>query len=198
MHPQTNRRESQDPVMAFGWYAVYTRHQHEKAASEALRSKGIDVLLPLYRTVHRWKDRSKVVQLPLFPGYLFLQANLDRRLEILKTPGVCWIVSNGGSPCPISAREMEGVRALATNPDNSQPHPFLTSGDRVRVRSGHFAGVEGVLVRLKNHFRVVISVQLLQQSAAIEVGMEFVERIEGSRPAVSDAQGKPSSQELPV
>src|SRR5882762_1155812 len=94
------------------WYAAYTKHQHEKTAADLLQKKGFDVLLPLYRATHQWKDRTKIVSLPLFPCYLFLQANLERKLDILRTPGIFWLVENGGHACEVSDSEIELVQKL--------------------------------------------------------------------------------------
>lgn len=161
----------------FNWYAVYTRHQHEKSAARLLAGKGFDTLLPLYQARHRWKDRTQTVHLPLFPCYLFISASMERRVEILRTPGVCWLVGNGGFATPIPERQVESIRTLIASSLRFEPHPFLASGDCVRVRSGPLAGVEGILVRVKNGHRLVLSVQLLKQSAAVEVDGSLVERI---------------------
>jgi len=177
MHSHTLEAGSVNGVMPDGWYAVYTRHQHEKSAAGLLAEKGFEVLLPLYRSTHRWKDRRQTVFLPLFPGYLFIQANLNRRLDILKTPGVCWLVGNGGSPSQLPDYEIEAVRKLASCPLSYLPHPFLNTGERVRVVKGPLCGLEGILTRIKNQGRVVLSVELLRQSAAVELDLDILERV---------------------
>src|SRR5271166_5463973 len=116
------------------WYAAYTKHQHEKSATELLAAKGFEVLLPLYRSVHKWKDRKQAVELPLFSCYLFVHTRLDRRLDILKTPGVFWLVGSAGQATPIPDAEIEAVRKIVQGDARARPHPFLRSGDRVRVR----------------------------------------------------------------
>jgi transcription antitermination factor NusG len=177
MHSPNSEARCVSEVMPAGWYAVYTRHQHEKSAAEILTNKGFEVLLPLYRTSHRWKDRKQAVLLPLFRSYLFIQANLGHRLEILRTPGVCWLVSSAGAPVQLPDREVEMIRKLATGPVSYQPHPFLTTGERVRVIRGPLYGLEGILTRVKTHDRVVLSVELLQRSAAVELDLDSLERI---------------------
>src|ERR1700737_4325126 len=92
------------------WYAIYTKHQHEKKIEDLLLRKNFEVLLPLYRGVHRWKDRNKIVFLPLFPCYLFVRTNLERKMDILKTPGVFWLVESGGHACSIPHHEFGGGR----------------------------------------------------------------------------------------
>src|SRR5262249_40886719 len=128
-----------------GWYAAYTRHQHEKSATGILIDKGFEVLLPLYKSIRRWKDRNQSVLLPLFPSYLFVRADLQRRAEILKTPGVCWLVANGGVPARLPDLEIEYIRKLAESPAPYQPHPYLNTGERVRVVKGVLCGLEGIL-----------------------------------------------------
>ena len=159
------------------WYAVCTRHQHEKAAARILEYKEFEVFLPLYKTRHRWKDRIKEVSLPLFPGYLFVRDGLERCLPILTTPGICSIVSCGGRPTTIPSSEIEAVRRIVESTLRVEPHPFLKSGDWVRVKYGPIAGVEGILLRNKNIARLVLSVEMLGKSAAVEVDATHVERI---------------------
>ncbi|MGO9589665.1 MAG: UpxY family transcription antiterminator [Candidatus Acidiferrales bacterium] len=159
------------------WYAIYTKHQHEKSAAKSLSNRGIETFVPVYRGVHRWKDRNKNLLLPLFPCYVFVRTDLERKTDILRTPGVHWLVGNGGYASEIPPQELEALRAAANGPAHLEPYPFLQTGDRVRVRSGLLAGVEGILIRLRNQYRLVLSVQLLKQSAAVEVDLGSVERI---------------------
>lgn len=162
------------------WYAVCTRHQHEKAAARILEYKEFEVFLPLYKARRRWKDRVKELSVPLFPGYLFIREGLERLLPILTTPGVCNIVSCGGRPAAIPHSEIEGVRRIVESTLRVEPHPFLRSGDWVRVKYGPIAGVEGILLRQKNIARLVLSVEMLGKSAAVEVDAAQVERISGA------------------
>jgi transcription antitermination factor NusG len=159
------------------WYAVYTRHQHEKAVAHGLAGKQFDTFLPLYTSIRRWKDRSVRLSLPLFPGYVFLRGDLERRLAILTTPGVHCLVSLGGQPASIPATEIEAVRRAVESTFQVEPHPFLRCGDRVRVTSGALAGIEGIVVRKKNSCRLVLSVEILEKSVAVEVGGLAVERL---------------------
>jgi transcription elongation factor/antiterminator RfaH len=159
------------------WYAVCTRHQHEKTAARILEYKEFEVFLPLYKARHRWKDRIKEVTVPLFPGYLFVREGFKRWLGILTTPGVSSIVSCGGQPATIPFSEIEGVKRVVESTLRVEPHPFLKSGDWVRVKHGPIAGVEGILLRKKNVARLVLSVEMLGKSAAVEVDATDVERI---------------------
>jgi transcription antitermination factor NusG len=168
-------------VNASNWYAAYTKHQHEKTARDFLIQKGFEVLLPLYRAKNRWKDRTKVVFLPVFPCYLFIRADLERKLEILKTPGVFWLVENGGIACEVPESDIDAIRMITRSSAHIEPHPFLKCGELVRVRSGPLTGVAGILARVKNNYRVVLCVDLLQKAVAVEVDRAIVEPIEASR-----------------
>jgi transcription antitermination factor NusG len=165
------------------WYAVYTRHQHENTVAESLSRGGMEVFLPTYSSVRKWKDRTKHLMLPLFPSYVFLHGGLDRRIKVLSTPGVYSIVGFGGHPVAILESEMEAIRKAALSGLLAEPHPFLQCGDRVRVKTGPLAGIAGILVRRKSSYRLILSAELLQKSIAIEVDAFTVEplsRVGGS------------------
>jgi transcription antitermination factor NusG len=165
------------PVGAL-WYAVHTRHQHEKLVARTLANKGFEVFLPLYTEVRQWRDRTKMVELPLFSCYVFLRGDLDRRLAIVTTPGVHGMVASGGKLAGIPEEEIQAVRSVIENRVNVEPHPFLKCGDLVRVKRGALRGLEGFLVRKKGQTRLIISVTLLERSVAAEVDASTVERIE--------------------
>lgn len=164
------------------WYAIYAKHQHERTAADLLVRKGFEILLPQYRSVHRWKDRNKTVLLPLFPCYLFVRTDLSRKLEILRTPGVFWLVENGGRAAPIPELEIEAINKIIQSPARIAPHPYLKSGERVRIRHGALEGIEGVLVRFKNQYRVVLTVELLKKAVAVEVDLPSVELLPTKEP----------------
>ena len=159
------------------WHVLYTRHQHEKAIAYVLSNKGFEVFLPLYSATHQWKDRNKHLSLPLFPCYVFLQGGLERRHDILTTPGIHMLVTNAGRPAVVPEEEICAVRQLVEKCERLGPHPFLTSGDWVRVKSGPLIGAEGILVRKKNLTRLVVSVKILGMSAVAEVDASMVERM---------------------
>src|SRR5712691_10527215 len=125
-----NRPQVEDPGVAGSWHALYTRHQHEKTVARILSNKGHEVFLPLYGVAHRWQDRTKQLWLPLFPCYVFLRGGLDRRLQILSTPGVYTIVGWTGRPAAIPEVEIEAVRQVIESSFRMEPHPFLRCGDR--------------------------------------------------------------------
>jgi transcription antitermination factor NusG len=144
-----------------------------------LTNKGFETLLPLYPDARRWKDRTKLISLPLFPCYVFLKGGLERRLDIVTTPGIHAIVLSGEQPARISAVEIDAIRRFVASGARLEPHPFLKSGDWVRVKSGPLEGVEGILVRKKNAYRLVLSVEMLGKAAAVEVDAVQVERLNG-------------------
>lgn len=160
-----------------GWYAIYTRHQHEKVIARLLSEKGIEVFLPVQTVVRRWKDRTKQLSLPIFPCYVFIWGSLQRRFDIVTTPGFQSFVSFGDQPVTIPREEIEAIRQAFTSGSRIEPYPFLRFGDKVRIRSGPLEGVEGILVRKKNSFRLVLSVNLLEKSVAVEIDAGLVERV---------------------
>jgi transcription antitermination factor NusG len=167
------------------WHVLYTRHQHEKAIAYVLTNKGFEVFLPLYSATHRWKDRNKQLSLPLFPCYVFLQGGLERRHDIITTPGIHMLVTDAGHPAVVPEEEICAVRQLVEKGKGLGPHPFLRSGDWVRVMFGPLMGAEGFLVRRKNQSRLVVSMKILGQSAAAEVDASMVERIKPPQAGLS-------------
>lgn len=157
------------------WWALYTRHQHEKVVAEMLSAKGFEVFLPLYESTRRWKDRRKVLSLPLFPCYLFVRGGLERRLQVVTTPGVHMILYRGEHVAVVPEREIESIQKAVAGQYRVEPHPFLKCGARVRVTRGALEGVEGILIRKKNLCRLVLSVAMLAQSVAVEVHASDVE-----------------------
>jgi transcription antitermination factor NusG len=167
-------------VGAFGalnWYALFTRYQHEKPVALALANKNYEVFLPLCNVTRQWQDRSKQLWLPLFPSYVFVRGGMDRPLPIVSTPGVVHIVQFGGRAAIISQTQLDDVRRMLKSHAAIEPHPYLAHGDRVRVMSGALAGLEGILIRKKNLAHLVISMQMLGRSAAVEVEMSNIERL---------------------
>jgi transcription antitermination factor NusG len=162
------------------WFAVHTRHHHEKTVAALLVAKGFQVFFPKYEATRRWADRWKRLTLPLFPGYLFFANEIDRRLQLLCTPGVQSIVQTGSVPAPIPNEEIQQIRRLLDSSLPVEPHPFLKEGDRVRINAGPLAGLEGLLSRKKDGLRLVLSVQLLGRSAAVSVDARIVEPVRGS------------------
>jgi len=156
------------------WYAVHVRSRFESQMSTVLRSKGYEEFLPTYRCRHRWSDRIKELDLPLFPGYLFSRFDARERLPILKSPGVIAIVGLGKMPIPISDEEIEAIQAIVRSGLRAEPWPHLTIGSRVFIEAGPLAGLEGIVVKVGKRFRFVVSVQLLQRSVGVEIERSWV------------------------
>jgi transcription antitermination factor NusG len=173
MSTQSSRRAD----TSSDWYAVYTRHQHEKTIARILENKGFAIFLPLYESPRRWGDRIKLLSLPLLPCYVFVKGGLDRRLDILTTPGIHCFVSRAGEPALIPTVQIDGIRRAVEMGGRVEPHPFLKIGDWVRVKSGPLEGIQGILVRNKNLCRLVLSVEMLGKAAAVEVDAAQVERL---------------------
>ncbi|HEX5412894.1 MAG TPA: UpxY family transcription antiterminator [Terriglobia bacterium] len=171
--------DNEASAMSTMWYAVHTRHQHEKLVARTLANKGFEVFLPLYSDLRRWRDRMKMVELPLFSCYVFLRGDLDRRLAILTTPGVHGMVATAGKLAGIAEAEIQAVRSVVDSRVKCEPHPFLKCGDLVRVKYGALRGLEGFLMRKKGQTRLIISVPLLERSVAAEVDASTVERVAG-------------------
>jgi len=134
-----------------------------------LTTKGFEVFLPLFESTRRWKDQRKVLSLPLFPCYVFVRGAIERRLPVLTTPGVHMIISRGERVATVPEHEIDAIRRTVEGHFQVEPHPFLRCGERVRVVRGSLDGVEGVLTRKKNLYRLVISVEMLAQSVAVEI-----------------------------
>jgi transcription antitermination factor NusG len=157
-----------------------------------LEAKDFEVFLPLYKSIRRWSDRKMVVTLPLFPCYVFLRGGLHRRLDVVSTPGVHMILFHGERVAIIPDAEMHAIRKAVDGPSRIEPHPFLKCGERVRVIRGSLEGVEGILVRKKNVYRLVLSVDMMAQSVAVEIDASDVEPVSATRPGEGYPVGIPA------
>jgi transcription antitermination factor NusG len=156
------------------WFALTVKPNHEKTAAQALGSKNFEVLLPMYRARRRWSDRTKELELPLFAGYVFGRFSASERAMVLSTPGVISVVGFGNKPAAVSETEIQSVRTLMASGLPLSPWPFLRVGQRVRIEAGPLTGVEGVLSQVKDLWRVVVNVEILQRSVAAEVERDAV------------------------
>ena len=169
------------------WYAIRVKSRCERAVSESLRGKGFEEFLPMCWSRRRWSDRVKMVQLPLFAGYLFCQFDLPERVPILATPGVVLIVGCGKTPLPIPSTEVEAIRLAVNSGQPIHPWPRLEVGRSVRIEGGSLRGVEGVLLRYKGTSHLVLGVQLLQRAVAVEVPESWVMPCLVKTPVISPA-----------
>jgi transcription antitermination factor NusG len=163
------------------WYAAYTCAQHEKRVAAELGMREVEHFLPLYSSVRRWKDRRVQLELPLFPGYVFVRLALRDRLRVVQIPSVVRLVGFNGLPTALPDEEMEILRTGICQSLRAEPHPFLTVGRRVRIIRGPFAGLEGVVKRKKSGMRVVVSLELIQRSVAVDVEVADVQGVVTSK-----------------
>lgn len=164
------------------WYAVTARSRHEKVAAGMLEAQGIAHFLPLTTELRQWSDRKQLVNLPLFPGYLFVHMDLQREstLPVLKAPGITGLVRNQTGPLPIPEHQIEDIRKVLAEGADCSPHPFLQEGDRVRVLHGALKGLEGNLVRINSEAKLVISIDMIQRSIAVTISRDSVELVDAA------------------
>ena len=162
---------------AENWYAVYTRARHEKKVAVQMQEHSIEFFLPLYKQQKRWNNGLRVqIESPLFPGYLFTRIHLSRRLEVLKLSGVVSFICTGnGCPVALPVSDIDHLK-IALDKFRTEPHPFLTIGQSVRIIAGPLAGLEGILIAARNQSRVVLSIDLIKRSVAIEVDSADIEQ----------------------
>jgi transcription antitermination factor NusG len=158
------------------WYAVYTAPNHEKKVISQLSVRGIESFVPLYRAVRRWKNGCRMeLELPLFPNYVFVRIQLTDRVRVLEVPSVLSLVGTGSTPTPLNDHEV-GLLREGLPLRKAQPHPYLNTGSRARIRRGALAGMEGTIVSSKNNYlRVVLSLDLIMRSVVVEVPLEDLE-----------------------
>ena len=159
------------------WYAAQTCANHEKRVQEQLRQRTVEAYLPLYASMRRWKDRRVNLELPLFPGYVFVRLALRDRLLVLQTPSVVRLVGFGGLPTALPDQEIDSLRQGLARDLRMEPHPYLKVGQRVRVKTGPLHGLEGILVRKKKVSRFVISLDLIMRSVAVEIDVADLEPV---------------------
>ena len=161
------------------WYAVHTRSRHEKQVDLFLSERGVETFLPLVHTLSRRRDRKKYVDIPLFPGYLFVFTEKERLLfDVKYTRGVTRIIGTDlDAPTPIPDKQIQDIKAIMETEVQLDPFPYLKKGRMVRVKSGPLKGLEGILVERKGHYKLVIQIDLLQKGAAAEVYISDIEPI---------------------
>ena len=161
------------------WFAIRTSPRWELRASSELFQRGLETYLPVCHVKRRWSDRTKIIDQPLFPGYLFGRFVLADRVRVLQAPGVKQILGIGATPAPISEGEIANIKTLVDANPVLVPWPYLHAGQRVRIGRGPLAGVEGYVVRAEEGvLRIVVSVDLLQRSVAAEIDRDCVESVE--------------------
>lgn len=159
------------------WYVVTVRPRHEKTVTRHFEHRGLNYFLPVYRSKRRWKDRHKELDMALFPGYVFVNLNLRDRLGVLQSPGVSQFVTFQGQPAAVPDLEIRALESGLSAGLRAQPHPYLRQGKKVRVKSGPLVNAEGIMLRRKEGFRLVLSIDLLMRSVMLEVDEADVEPV---------------------
>lgn len=168
------------------WFALQVRQQYERLSAISLSNRGFEAYLPVYESRRQWCDRVKRIALPLFPGYVFCRFDPSRRLLVMTSPGVIRVVGLGRTPAPVDDAELTAVRTAADSGLDVQPWRYLSSGQRVRIEAGALRGVEGIFVEHKKQCRLIVSVELLQRSIAVEVDASWVSPLAGTVPRRPD------------
>jgi transcription antitermination factor NusG len=165
--------------LARQWFAIRVKSRCEKIVAAMAQNRGFEEFLPLYHCRHRWSDRVKSVELPLFPGYIFCRLNPEYRLSLLTIPGVLHLVGIGKIPVPIDDAEIAALQSTVRSGLSAEPWSFLEVGQRVRLEDGPLVGLEGILVEAHQEQRLVVSVTLLQRSVAVAIERHWVRPLDG-------------------
>lgn len=191
--PDENERELTGA--RFPWFALQVHTNHELRVANFLRGRGYDPFVPLYRCRKLWSDRIKVVDAPLFPGYMFCRLNLHYRLPALMTPGVIRIVGRDRLPVAVDEAEINAIQTIVTSGLPNQPWPFLQAGDRVQIDRGPLRGLEGILVEVRGARRLILSVTLVQRSVAVEIDSALVKLLRPAFPLPNGAKGRAANRD---
>lgn len=180
----------------FSWFALQIRSRWEGTTAGLLRGKGLETFLPTYTTKRKWSDRFKVVEAPLFPGYVFCRFDVHDRLPVLITPGVISVVGRGKTPIAVDEKEILSIQVAIGSGIQLEPWPYVEIGERVRVKDDVLDGMEGILTNFKGSDRVVISVTLLRRSVALEIDRSRITPLGSPRTAPAEAAGEVSELEV--
>jgi transcription antitermination factor NusG len=171
------------------WFALRVKPRRERVVASAAHLKGFEEFLPLYKCRHRWSDRSKTLELPLFPGYVFCRLNEEDRFALLTIPGVVHLVSNGRVPMPIDDEEILAIQTAIGSGIPIEPWHFLEVGERVRLSGGPLAGLEGFLVQAHDQQCVVVGLTVLKRSIALEIERDWIQPLDqAGQPAAVNPQ----------
>ena len=161
------------------WFAIRVKSNYEKPVSTALRGKGFDEFAPMYRARRQWSDRIKMIDLPLFPGYLFCRLDLDKRLPLLTTPGFLYVVGKGNTPEPVDEREIIAIQRVVSSGVPLAPWPSLAVGQKVCLERGPLRGIEGVVAKIADEHRIYVNATLLQRSVCVQVDPDWIRTVGG-------------------
>jgi transcription antitermination factor NusG len=156
------------------WFAILVRTGREKTANLLLENAGYECFLPISKDMRRWSDRMKEVEVPLFPGYFFCRMNPHNRLPVLMTPGVIQIVGAGKTPIPVREEEIAAIQCVEKSGLSTMPWPYLQVGHVARIEDGPLRGMSGIVIKIKSGLKLVLSVNLLQRSVAVEIDRNWI------------------------
>ncbi|MBI2485757.1 MAG: UpxY family transcription antiterminator [Deltaproteobacteria bacterium] len=159
------------------WYSVYTMVRHEKAANLALAEKDIETFLPLREVLSRWKDRKKRIQIPLFPGYLFVNIHLKDMWDVLNRRNVVRILGVQGIPIPVPVEQINAIKRLLESDLRYDPYPYFAEGKEVIVVNGPLQGVRGKILEVRGNYRLILSVDFIQRSVSLEIDIKDIELV---------------------
>jgi transcription antitermination factor NusG len=175
------------------WFALQVRTSREKTANLLLENAGYECYLPLSKYLRRWSDRMKEVEVPLFSGYLFCRMNPHDRLPVLMTPGVIQIVGVGKTLIPVSEEEIAAIQRVGKSGLSTMPWPYLEVGHAVRIEEGPLQGLTGIVVKIKSGMKLVLSVNLLQRSVAVEIDASWIGGASRIRPTANQTASRIAS-----
>ena len=165
------------------WFAVLVRTGREKTANMLLENSGYECFLPVSKNTRRWSDRAKVIEVPLFPGYLFCRMNPHNRLTVLMTPGVMQIVGVGKTPISVEEEEIAAIQHVQKSGLSAMPWPYMQIGNVAQILEGPLRGLTGIIVKIKSGMKLVLSVSLLQRSVAVEVERNWIGEVQAGKPS---------------
>lgn len=174
-----DERNAVGPTSYLPWFAVRVRSNYEKPVSTALRGKGFEEFVPMYRAKRNWSDRTKVIDVPLFPGYLFCRLDLNRRLPLLTTPGFLYLVGKGKSPEPVDESEIMAIQSVVRSGVPLLPWASVVVGQKVSLERGPLRGVEGVVAKIADQHRIFVNVTLLQRAVSVQVDPDWIRTVGG-------------------
>jgi transcription antitermination factor NusG len=167
------------PSCNLQWFAVRVKSNYEKVVSATLRGKGFEEFVPMYRARRRWSDRAKMIDLPLFPGYLFCRLDLNKRLSLLTTPGFLYLVGKGKTPEPVDENEVMAIQTVVHSGVPALPWPSVILGQKVRLEHGPLRGIEGVVAKIADQHRIYVNATLLHRSVCVQVDPDWITTVGG-------------------
>ncbi|MCH8020752.1 UpxY family transcription antiterminator [candidate division KSB1 bacterium] len=170
------------------WYAIYTRSRYEKKVSMELEERGLEHFLPLVPQLRYWKDRKKIVNMPIFPGYVFVNIKLSEKIRVLRANGVVRFIEFNGSPSPIPDAQIEDVRQLLKYPDRVETASYFNCGDPVEITAGPFSGIRGKIIHSRGKQRLLVGIEIIHQAISVEIDSAWLKH---SKPS-PDSLERPS------